>query len=88
MSTGETLAAPESPTNNANYGGLDPENEDNLSVLNYVSDDGLRSDATDRRKILDDASGRYYPTLDEAGMSWASCRPSIRDTIGLTMCCC
>jgi hypothetical protein len=48
-------------SSNANYGGIDPENEDNLKILHYVSDEGLRNDATDRRKMLDSSSDRYYP---------------------------
>ncbi|WYZ43796.1 hypothetical protein EsH8_VII_000232 [Colletotrichum jinshuiense] len=45
----------------SNYGGIDPEVEENLYILPYVSDEGLRSDATDRRKIIGSSQHDYYP---------------------------
>ncbi|KAL0934706.1 F-box domain-containing protein [Colletotrichum truncatum] len=58
------LAAPAHDTaSNAssNYGGIDPEVEENLYILPYVSDEGLRDDATDRRKTIGSSQGEYYP---------------------------
>ncbi|GKT92324.1 F-box domain-containing protein [Colletotrichum tofieldiae] len=48
-------------TASSNYGGIDPEVEENLYILPYVSDEGLRSDATDRRKIIGSSQDDYYP---------------------------
>ncbi|GKT41404.1 uncharacterized protein ColSpa_01585 [Colletotrichum spaethianum] len=48
-------------TASSNYGGIDPEVEENLYILPYVSDEGLRSDARDRRKIIGSSQDDYYP---------------------------
>ncbi|KAF9876974.1 F-box domain-containing protein [Colletotrichum karsti] len=48
----------------SNYGGIDPEVEENLYILPYVSDEGLRSDATDRRKTIGSSQTDYYPLPD------------------------
>lgn len=45
----------------SNYGGIDPEVEENLYILPYVSDEGLRDDATDRRKTIGTSPDDYYP---------------------------
>ncbi|OLN96952.1 hypothetical protein CCHL11_07426 [Colletotrichum chlorophyti] len=45
----------------SNYGGIDPEVEENLYVLPYVSDEGLRSDARDHRKTIGTSTYDYYP---------------------------
>ncbi|KAF6830954.1 F-box domain-containing protein [Colletotrichum plurivorum] len=45
----------------SNYGGIDPEVEENLYILPYVSDEGLRDDVTDRRKTIGTSHDDYYP---------------------------
>ncbi|KAK1996413.1 F-box domain-containing protein [Colletotrichum falcatum] len=49
------------PTTGGGYGGIDPEVEENLYILPSVSDEGLRSDAIDRRKTIGSSPGDDYP---------------------------
>ncbi|TDZ28268.1 hypothetical protein CTRI78_v012073 [Colletotrichum trifolii] len=44
-----------------NYVGIDPEIEGNPNILPYVSDEGLRNDATDLRKTIEPSHHEYYP---------------------------
>ncbi|KAH0442993.1 F-box domain-containing protein [Colletotrichum camelliae] len=58
----DAAPAPDTASNSSsNYGGIDPEVEENLYILPYVSDEGLRSDATDRRKTIGSPQTDYYP---------------------------
>lgn len=58
----DAAPAPSTTSNpSSNYGGIDPEVESNLYILPYVSDEGLRSDVTDRRKTIGSPQTDYYP---------------------------
>ncbi|KAI8287879.1 hypothetical protein K4K60_011868 [Colletotrichum sp. SAR11_57] len=58
----DAAPAPSTISNSSsNYGGIDPEVESNLYILPYVSDEGLRSDVTDRRKTIGSPQTDYYP---------------------------
>lgn len=64
--TSESIAATAHETisnSSSNYGGIDPEVEENLYILPYVSDEGLRSDATDHRKTIGSSQTDHYPLL-------------------------
>ncbi|KAK2056523.1 F-box domain-containing protein [Colletotrichum caudatum] len=56
-------------TTGSNYGGIDPEVEENLYILPYVSDEGLRSDATDRRKTISSSQDDYYPLSPDSSVA-------------------
>ncbi|OHF04665.1 F-box domain-containing protein [Colletotrichum orchidophilum] len=60
----DSNAPPHDTMSNAsgsNYGGIDPEVEENLYILPYVSEEGLRNDATDHRKTIGTSRDDYYP---------------------------
>ncbi|CCF46643.1 F-box domain-containing protein [Colletotrichum higginsianum] len=64
-------------TTGSNYGGIDPEIEENLYILPYVSEEGLRSDATDRRKIIGSSHDDYYPLPADFSIASSTEAPSL-----------
>lgn len=66
------------------FGRYDMEDEDNFPKVESVSDDGLRNEASKRRRVFDSFEDDYYPLgLGDAGMhtpifmfhSRATCTP-------------
>lgn len=63
-----SIASPSSDiaTQPRRWGRIDAENEDNIPRLKSVSDDGLRNDVNDRRKMLGHALDEYWPSSSSA----------------------
>ncbi|KAK1455897.1 F-box domain-containing protein [Colletotrichum melonis] len=66
-----------STASGSNYGGIDPEVEENLYILPYVSEEGLRSDATDHRKTIGSSREDYYPLPSDFNIAASGTLPSL-----------